>query len=77
MIAIFNAAKTNYALAVDNGFVGTLEEYLASLQGPPGLNNVPNPENLCRFEINGDQTMVTLMDLASNPITEFPYIPPA
>jgi len=33
--------ESAYQIAVDNGFVGTEEEWLASLQGPPGPQGAP------------------------------------
>lgn len=35
--------KSAYQLAVENGYEGTVEQWLASLQGPPG---VPDPEQV-------------------------------
>lgn len=36
--------KSAYELAVDNGFVGTVQQWLASLEGPPGADStVPGP----------------------------------
>lgn len=75
MIAIYRPAKNNYDLAVDNGFTGSLAEWLESLRGDPGHSNLPTPNNLCRIEVDPDEVTVTLSDIEGNPITKLPYIP--
>jgi hypothetical protein len=38
-----NAGKSAYAIAVDNGFVGTESQWLASLVGADGANGATGP----------------------------------
>lgn len=64
MIAIFRPSKSAYDIAVDNGFIGSVEDWLASLRG-----------NLCNVTISDDQTMVILSDQNGVPLTQFPYQP--
>lgn len=64
MIAIFRPAKSAYDIAVENGFTGSMADWLASLQG-----------NLCNVTISDDQTMVILSDQNGVPVTQFPYQP--
>lgn len=75
MIAIFRPAKNAYDLAVDNGFEGTVEEWLASLQGPPGTAELPT--DVARMELDDDQTNVVLKLLNGVPFAQTVYIPPA
>lgn len=74
MIAIYYPAKSAYALAVEGGFVGTVEAWLASLQGPPGTATLPS--DVCRIAVDGDEVTVTLSNLAGAPVTTVIHTPP-
>lgn len=73
MIAIYRPAPNAYDLAVQEGFVGTLTEWLASLQGPPGTATLP--ADVARIAVDAGEVTVTLSNLAGIPITKAPYIP--
>jgi hypothetical protein len=70
MINIFRPGKSAYDLAVDEGYAGTLQEWLAGLQV-----STPLPSDILRGTIDGSQTMVAITDRDGNPITQAPYVP--
>lgn len=61
MIAIHRPGKSAYELAVEAGFTGTLEDWLASL-------GVTLPEDLCRVAVSGDGAYVQFRNLAGDTV---------
>ena len=57
-------AKTAYNIAVDNGFVGTEIEWLATLEGPQGIQGPEGPQG-----IKGDVGSTQFEDLNNKPTT--------
>lgn len=52
--------KSAYQIAVDNGFVGTMAEWLASLQGTIGIDGKPGTDGVsCTHSWNGTTLTVT------------------
>jgi hypothetical protein len=70
IITIMRPGKSAYDLAVDKGFTGTEEEWVASLQV-----SEPLPADILRGTVDGDGVMVAITDRDGTPITEVPYVP--
>lgn len=70
MISIYYPAKSAYAIAVENGFVGTVQEWLDSLKVNAAL-----PANTCRISKLEDSEMVTLESADGTLKTQVFYSP--
>ena len=49
-----------YQIAIDGGFIGTIEEWLASIKGDPGNNNIANSQEAGIIKIGDSATNINI-----------------
>ncbi|WP_253291311.1 collagen-like protein [Virgibacillus proomii] len=65
------AGKSAYQVAVDNGFKGTEQEWLASLKGPKG-DSVKGKDGVGVADITSDGTTITF-EMTNGTTKEIPF----
>ena len=55
-----NDGLNAYQIAIDGGFIGTIEEWLASIKGDPGNNNIANSQEAGIIKIGDSATNINI-----------------